>query len=142
LYTIRRMKWSRRELSFLLPALAAAQTPAQKKVLPSHAYRFDDLPAHKSGPGTMRQVLRGTTHTGCPIDLHETELPAGASPHPPHHHVWEEMMMIRDGLVEITIEGQSTRLGPGGVAYVASNQVHGLHNVGSGPARYFVLAFR
>lgn len=87
-----------------------------------------------------RQFLKGKTHSGYPIDLHETELPAGKAPHPPHHHVHEEMLLIREGLLEVAIDGKATRLGAGSVAYLASNQQHGWRNVGTTTARYFVLA--
>jgi quercetin dioxygenase-like cupin family protein len=134
------MKWSRRELHLLLPALAAAQTGASKQPLPSNAYRFEDLEARKSGIITLRQILGGETHTGYLVDLHESELPAGQAPHPPHRHIHEEMLLVREGLMEVTIAGRSTRLGSGSVAYISSNQEHGYRNVGDTPATYFVLA--
>ncbi len=134
------MKWSRRRFAFLLPALAPAQTTARKEPLPSNAFRYEDMAARKSGAIVARQILTGGTHTGYAIDLHETELPAGQAPHAPHHHVHEEMLLVREGLLEVTIGERATRLGPGSVAYLASNQEHGWRNVGTGPARYFVLA--
>lgn len=74
------------------------------------------------------------------MDMHITELAPGLAPHPPHHHPHEEMIMIHEGTLEVTIAGRSTKLGPGSVAYVASNEEHGWHNVGTARARYFVLA--
>jgi len=50
------------------------------------------------------------------------------------------MVMIREGTMEVTINGKSTRLGPGGVAYLGSNDEHGWKNVGSTTAHYFVIA--
>ena len=47
------MKLSRRDLTFLLPALAAAQTTARKETLPSAAFRYEDLAARKSGLKTL-----------------------------------------------------------------------------------------
>jgi quercetin dioxygenase-like cupin family protein len=134
------MKWSRREFPFLLPAFAAAQTSGRKAPLPANAFRHEDLAARKSGAILVQQILKGDTHTGYQIDLHESELPAGEAPHPPHHHVHEELLAIREGLLEVTIGGKSTRLGPGSVAYLASNQEHGWRNVGTTTATYFVLA--
>jgi quercetin dioxygenase-like cupin family protein len=134
------MKFSRRDLSLLLPALAAARAQAQSAVLPSKAFSFESIPVEASGPNHLRHVLDGETHAGVHIELHETELPPGGAPHPPHHHVHEEMILIREGLMEVTIAGHSAKLGPGSVAYVASNEEHGWHNAGTTRAHYFVLA--
>lgn len=49
-------------------------------------------------------------------------------------------MLIREGTVEFIIEDRSEQVGPGGVCYAASNTMHGLKNVGSTPANYFVIA--
>jgi len=93
-----------------------------------------------SGANELRKVLDGETHAGVRIELHETELPPGGAPHPPHHHVKEEMILIREGIMEVTIAGRSARLGPGSVAYVASNEEHGWRNAGATRVHYFVLA--
>jgi quercetin dioxygenase-like cupin family protein len=134
------MHFSRRELSLLLPALAATRGAAQRSALPSKTFRFEDLAVRSSGPNRMRAVLEGATHSGVPIELHITELAPGEAPHPPHHHVHEEMMLILEGKVEVTIQDHSATLGPGSAAFVASNEQHGWRNVGTGAARYFVLA--
>ena len=130
------MNYSRRELSRLLPALALASAAAQNRALPSKTWRFEDLVLKKNS----RAVLNGETHGGFNVELHETELPPGEAPHPPHHHVHEEMIMIREGTMEVTIAGRVSKIGPGGVAFVASNEEHGWRNVGTTPAHYFVLA--
>jgi quercetin dioxygenase-like cupin family protein len=88
----------------------------------------------------MRAVLEGATHAGVPIELHITELAPGEAPHPPHHHVHEEMILILEGTVEVAILDRHATLGPGSSAFVASNEQHGWRNVGNGAARYFVLA--
>jgi len=134
------MHFSRRELSLLLPALAATRGAAQRSALPSKTFRFEDLAVRSSGPNRMRAVLEGATHSGVPIELHITELAPGEAPHPPHHHVHEEMMLILEGKVEVTIQDHGATLGPGSAAFVASNEQHGWRNVGTGAARYFVLA--
>jgi quercetin dioxygenase-like cupin family protein len=89
---------------------------------------------------TARQILTGLTHSGFRVDLHETELAAGAAPHAPHQHIHEEMVLVREGEHEVTIAGQATRLGAGSAAFISSNQMHGWRNTGSAPARYFVFA--
>jgi quercetin dioxygenase-like cupin family protein len=136
------MNFSRRELCLLAPAILAAVPgfAAADKVLPAAAYPFASIPVQRDGENLFRPVFDGLTHTGVHVELHETDLAPGSRPHPPHHHLHEEMFLIREGLVEVTIAGKSSRLGPGSVAYVASNVEHGIHNVGETHAQYFVLA--
>jgi mannose-6-phosphate isomerase-like protein (cupin superfamily) len=132
--------YSRRDLSLLLPALAAARAAAQIPPVASKTYRFEDLPVHGAGPNHSRPILQGATHTGLPIELHMTELGPGLAPHPPHRHVHEEMIMIHEGTLEVTIGDRVATLGPGSSAFVASNDHHGWRNVGTSRALYFVLA--
>ena len=55
-------------------------------------------------------------------------------------HVHSEMWLIREGTVELRVNGTSYRLGPGSVGFVHSNDEHGIKNVGTTPATYFVVA--
>ena len=137
------MQPTRRDLTRLLPALAAAAAAeaAGTGVLPSKTYPFDSLPVHANGPNATRPVLNGNTHTGFHLEAHFTELPPGGAPHPPHHHAHEEMIVVHQGTMEVTISGKTSRLGPGSSAYVASNVEHGWRNVGTTPALYLVMAF-
>ena len=135
------MEYSRRDLALLpLFAAAAATSAAAGTPLTSNTYRFEDLPVKTNGQNRSRAILKGETHSGFPIEMHLTELAAGQAPHPPHHHVHEEMVMMVDGTLEVTISGRSVTLGPGSSAYVASNEEHGWRNTGTSRALYFVLA--
>jgi quercetin dioxygenase-like cupin family protein len=134
------MEISRRDLTLMASAVFAAGAKAEKAVLPAHAWAFDNLPVKVSGENKSRNVLDGLTHSGFHIDLHLTELAPGKAPHPAHHHEHEEMVMIQEGTLEVTIDGKVTNIGPGGVAYVASNLEHGWRNIGTTRANYFVLA--
>lgn len=138
------MNLSRREIHLLLPALFAAQAAGQgdsNAVLPSKCYPFEELHG-KIDPEThleQWQVFRGETHDGFKIACHISRLPPGAMPHPPHQHVNEEIFFVHEGTVELTIAGVSNRIGPGSVAYIHSNEMHGTKNVGDAPAQYFIL---
>jgi mannose-6-phosphate isomerase-like protein (cupin superfamily) len=135
------LKYSRRDLRLLLPALASATAIAQQqKILPVGVFRYEDLPVKVNGQNKARPVMNGETHSGFPIELHLTELGPGQEPHPPHKHVREEMLLLQRGTLDVTIDGHITRLTPGSVAYVASNHEHGWKNPGDGPAEYFVIA--
>jgi mannose-6-phosphate isomerase-like protein (cupin superfamily) len=141
------MSLTRRELCSLLPAamIPAAfhfQTPSTtQNALPSASFPFDKLPVHDNPNGSQtRHVLKGKLATGESLEVHETMLPPGGMPHPPHKHLHSEMWLIREGTLELTVNGTSYQLGPGGVGFVHSNDLHGIKNVGASPANYFVVA--
>ena len=135
------MEYSRRSLGLLLPAILASPSllASAPDVLPSQAYPFADIPVQVKGRNKQRHILAGETHTGFPISMNENDIAPGGVPHPPHHHVAEQVFVVLTGELEFTIGGKSTRLGPGSAAYVASNVEHGLRNVGTAFARYCVL---
>jgi quercetin dioxygenase-like cupin family protein len=134
------MTMSRRDLALLVPAVAAAQPQKAKPTLPSKVYLYDELPVKESNGNRQRAVLDGLTHGGFAVELHMTELGPGLAPHAAHRHVHEEMVMIRKGELEVTIEGKVTRATAGSVVSVASNELHGWKNPGTVPAEYFVIA--
>jgi mannose-6-phosphate isomerase-like protein (cupin superfamily) len=125
----------------LIPAiLRPGESKAQEDAMPSATYPFEKLPLRTPNNAQIRDVLKGKLATGESLEVHETTLPPGGAPHPPHHHVHSEMWLIREGTVELTISGTSYRLGPGSVGFVHSNDEHGIKNVGTTPATYFVVA--
>ncbi len=133
------MQSNRRDLALALLATAAAQA-ADRAKLPSATYKFEDLPVKKNGENRSREVFDGLTHTGFQVDIHETELAPGLAPHAPHRHPHEEIVMVREGTLEVMIEGKVTAATPGSVVYVASNEFHGWKNSGKTQAHYFVIA--
>ncbi len=140
------MSLTRRELCVLLPALLAAttvhsadKTENKNVLLQSGFYDYKNLPVYKDAGDSYIPVFEGNTHAGVHIKLHETDLAPGAVAHPPHHHAGEEIFMVRDGELEVEIDGKPTQLMPGSVAYVASNAEHAIRNTSKEPARYFVL---
>jgi quercetin dioxygenase-like cupin family protein len=137
------MNYTRRDLSVLLPALlAAVRADAEPAVLPSKTYEYTSLAVNvnPTTKGESRQVFDGVTHEGVSIDLHITILQPGQMPHPAHHHEWEETIFIQTGTLEVNIKDSVSHIGPGSVAYVASNEEHSWKNIGDVPSQYFVLA--
>ena len=134
------MKCSRREVYFWIPALIASHGLAAEAPIPSKMLRFEDLPVQSGDGRTLRPILEGKTHSGYEVEMHETDLAPGAMPHPAHHHAHEEVFLVREGTLEVTITGRASRLGPGSLAYVASNEEHGIRNPETTHAQYFVIA--
>ena len=48
-------------------------------------------------------------------------------------------MIVKEGTVESLVNGELKRVGPGSIIFQAANQMHGLRNVGDGPATYHVI---
>jgi len=134
------MKCSRREVCFWIPALMASHGLPAEAPIPSKMVRFEDLPVQSGDGHTLRRILEGKTHSGYGVEMHETDLAPGAMPHSAHHHAHEEVFLVREGTLEVTITGRASRLGPGSAAYVASNEEHGVRNPGPTHAQYFVIA--
>jgi mannose-6-phosphate isomerase-like protein (cupin superfamily) len=140
------MSLTRRELCLMLPALLPAaaiaeELSAQDTSLPSATWTYEQLAVDVSpGGAETRPVVKGKLATGELLEVHETVLPPRGMPHPGHHHVHSEMWLIREGTVELNINGTRHRIGPGGVGFVHSNDEHAITNVGTTAAKYFVVA--
>jgi quercetin dioxygenase-like cupin family protein len=119
-------------------ALADQQTP----VMQSAAFDWDSIPAKPTPVGSVRSFFKAPTATLEELELHVTTLNPGQMSHPPHQHPNEELVIVREGTVEALVQGEWKRVGPGSVIFNASNQLHGLRNVGTGPATYHVINWR
>ena len=64
-------------------------------------------------------------------------LEPGTSPHPPHRHPEEEMLIIADGTGIIECDGKMTQVGPGAMMYCAGNTLHGITNTGTAVMTFY-----
>jgi hypothetical protein len=84
------MNASRRSLLQAIPMLAAASSWASDRpTLASFIKPFDELAVKQNGQNESRSILNGVTHSGDHLEVHETTLAPGSSPHPPHRHEHE-----------------------------------------------------
>lgn len=111
-------------------------------VMSSAAFDWNGIPAKSTDVGSVRSFFKARTPTLEELEVHVTTLDPGKSPHPPHRHPNEEMLIIRQGTVEVLVDGDWKRVGPGSVVFFASNHLHGLRNVGAGPAIYHVINWK
>jgi quercetin dioxygenase-like cupin family protein len=121
-------------------AVPAAIQPG--RALPTVVAVFEQMQVTPYGDNLRRMVMEGVNRSGYEFELHLTELRPGEEPHPPHCHEHEEIVMMQKGTVDVNIEGETTRLTPGSVVYVASNRFHGWRNVGTSPSQYFIIALK
>lgn len=70
---------------------------------------------------TLKPML--TNAMGSAIEIFDTTGIPGGGP-PPHQHAWEEIYIVLTGEMDVTVDGKTKRLGPGGYAHVPANTPH------------------
>ena len=63
----------------------------------------------------------------------------GKSPHPPHVHPDEEILIVESGRGSIFVEGKTTRVGPGSVMFSAPNVPHSITSDGPEPVVFYFI---
>jgi quercetin dioxygenase-like cupin family protein len=128
----------------MLPALAAAHgTQAQQAApLPGKVYHSAQVPYKGDEKKKGRRFFSGAEHSGFSLECHETVLGPGVETHPAHTHEHEEIIIVFEGSVEVTIEGRSEVAEAGSVIYYEPGKPHNLRNAGTVPARYYVIELR
>ena len=112
---------------------------ARAAVMGSTIFDWTSLTEAPNKTGTVRKVVQAPTATLDELEIHITTLNKGETPHPPHQHPDEELVIIKEGTVESLVNGQLQRVGPGSIIFQAANQLHSIRNVGDGPAVYHVI---
>jgi quercetin dioxygenase-like cupin family protein len=128
-------------VSVTLAMVALAQTAA-KPGLHSTVFNWRSLEAKTTKSGERRQVFDAPTATLDRFECHITTLNPGEAPHEPHCHPEEELMLVKEGVIEEVFNGsQTNRVEAGGIIFCASNELHGMRNIGTNRATYFVFKF-
>jgi len=138
------MDISRREAVaglFALPAAlsAMAQSQSGAPMLGPTVFLWEDTQAKKTATGEVRSLCKTPTATLDQLEMHVSTLNPGLESHPPHRHVNEELIILRDGECETLSNGKWIKVTPGSVVFNASNSLHGFRNVGNTPATYHVI---
>jgi uncharacterized cupin superfamily protein len=116
-------------------AMAANDQP----ILGPTVFNWNDMKAVKTPTGEVRSLCKSSTATLDQLEMHVTTLNPGQTSHPPHRHVNEELIIIREGECETLSNGNWVKVGPGSVVFNASNSLHGFRNIGITPATYHVI---
>lgn len=127
--------WTAREFAF---AHQRAEFVASKTItldqVAMEDYEDDGQPA-----GQVGVYLAGETPASTKFVTGRFVLPPGKSPHPPHQHPEEEVMIIESGNGEIVCDGKTTQIGPGSVMYTAPDVPHGIVNTGNEPIVFYFI---
>ncbi|MCM3870608.1 MAG: cupin domain-containing protein [Pyrinomonadaceae bacterium] len=120
-----------------LGVVGLAQT--RKPLMRSSVFEWSGIEVKQTKTGARRDFFDSPTATLDRFESHVTTINAGETPHPPHQHPEEELIVVKEGTIEAMQNGVTRRVGPGSMIFEASNELHGLRNVGQTPATYYVI---
>jgi quercetin dioxygenase-like cupin family protein len=122
-----------------LTLAGAGLVHSQGNVMSSSIFDWKTFKATPTKVGEVRKVFQAPTATLDELECHITTLNPGETPHPPHKHADEEIVIIKEGTIETYQDGKTGVVGPGSIIFQASNKMHSVKNIGTTPATYFVF---
>lgn len=122
-------------------AVAVGTQSATKEglLMKSALFTWESVPEKPTAQGGRRTVFAAPTVTLDELEYHTTTLKPGASPHAPHTHQNEELIIVKDGAVEAYVNGEWKPAPVGSLIFFASNVPHTVRNTGTVPATYHVV---
>jgi mannose-6-phosphate isomerase-like protein (cupin superfamily) len=127
--------WASREIAF---ARERAETLASQTVTLDKVTMAEDLWEGKP-VGHNGVYFKGDTPASSKFVTGRYVIDPGKSPHPPHTHVEEEVMIVESGSGEIFCDGKTTQVGPGSVMFTTPNAPHAITNRGSTPMVFYYV---
>lgn len=131
--------------SMVPPPMLQGADEAQRLQSAVYPFAVPDETGETSGWRTRYQ-FRGWTAAVADLSCHLSALDPGRSPHPPHQHPEEEILVVLDGEVEVILpdlgsdpERGCRRLRPGQFAYYPAGFYHSLVATSQAPACYLML---
>ncbi len=113
------------------------------KKLGTYAYDWERLEVQKTGSGEKRQIFEGHTNALSYFEVHVTTLNPGKAPHGSHvHSDMEELIIVKEGWIEQSINGNKKVVGPGSVILALPGDDHGIWNAGDTRASYYIIRWR
>lgn len=130
--------WACREVAFAQERakVVASQTVALDQVKMAE-YKDEGQRAGEAGV-----YLEGDTPSSSKFVTGRFIIDPHKTPHKPHVHGEEEVMIIESGTGEIFCDGKTTKVGPGSVMYTAPNAPHGIDNTGDTPLTFYFIKWQ
>ena len=116
-------------------AAATQSTGTDGLLMKSALFTWESVPEQPTEQGGRRGVFAAPTATLDELEYHTTMLKPGASPHAPHTHRNEELIIVKEGAVEAYVNGEWKPAPTGSLIFFASMVPHTVRNTGTVPAR-------
>lgn len=130
-------------MKILLPLflLVSFSAQAQKDSVKSRVYNWSDS-LKKENPKERKVLFNGSTLDLSNIRIHTSTLAPGQTNHSPvSHNDFEEVLIVKEGNLKVTLDSSSKEIGPGGIALITAGSMQSFQNISTKPATYFVIRF-
>lgn len=116
---------------------------AQLSEVESGVYKWAELPIKEGHQRIGRKIMKGSSPHFEFLGIHATTQEKGAKPSPPHTQKnKEELIIIKEGLMKMTLDGKSKILPAGSIILIPPMVEQSMENVGDGPMTYYVMIFQ
>src|SRR5688572_14595864 len=114
-------------ITFLFMTLSAS---AQLKSIEPGIYDWEKLPVKIEEGRETRHVMEGTSSHFEYLEIHATTQMPGVKPRPAHaNEDIEEVIIVKEGKLQMTIGDQTVILGAGSVMLIPPQEMHALENI-------------
>jgi mannose-6-phosphate isomerase-like protein (cupin superfamily) len=132
----------------VLASMLPAQTPASgsSKATPpakmlSQVIDWQKLVFTPTKTGQRVAVFEAPTPTLDKFHCHISTLNPGENTGALHRHPQEELVIIKEGTLEINIDGKIQTATAGSMIFYSANENENMRNIGKTPATYYVIQF-
>lgn len=116
---------------------------AQTDSLHSGVYNWSNVEAKKVENRETRKVLEGSALDLSNLEIHTSTIGPGVVNHPPRsYNDLEELILIKEGNIQVTINDKANILGPGSIVFIVAGDEQSFKNISDKPVTYYVLTFK
>ena len=127
---------------FVLLIFIQSYSYAQNKPVESKVYAWKDLVVNKRPQGESRPILDGTTPDFKLCKVHaSTLLPKSRMRKEAYFQENEELIIVKEGELTVTIAGKTKVLKAGGIALIMANDIRETENKSDINTTYYVFQF-
>ncbi len=119
-------------------------TVFSQNLLQGQVYHLDELPKNEDESRVFRQIIKNEqTDFMEKISIHHSTLKPGHKLRPAHvQEVDEELIIIQEGVLTVTINDETKELGPGSVLLIMPKDMQQMNNISKNDVSYFVLIYK
>lgn len=143
---MKNVKWVNKKTQiiglFLGVNLALSHLIFSQGNIKSGVYSLKAAKKEKKTTGFCQSILSGETLDFNPFSVHYTTVNVGQKSHEPHKHQTEELIIVKNGEIALTVEGEEHLMKVGDVAIIKPNDMHGIVNIGNTTATYLVMIYK